>query len=209
MKSIKNGIYDNERSNPTIHSIPKDGMKYIVALTDDFDSPHAYNEVIALLSSATPMDDIVWNIASHGGFVNTLEMLLGWKAMSEAKQIHVLHSNSDSCASAFFLSPADQYIVGDNASMMIHEYQVGNQGTNSNVLKRVEHTAKQNERFIKETYSGFLNDDELENVLKGVEVYLGAEQIRTRLIKREELKAQQANIPEYQDLSEFTSEEIQ
>lgn len=146
------GIYDGQKSNPTIHGVFNGGFKYIVNITDDFDSPDCYNEVIALLSTATEQDEIWWNIASYGGFVDSLNMLLGWKSMCPAQHIHVLHANADSCASAFFLSPADKYIVGDNATMMIHEFQVGNGGTTSNVRKRVEHTSEENEK-IKERMS--------------------------------------------------------
>ena len=110
--------------------------------------------------------------------------------MCKAYQIHVLSGNASSAASAFFLSNADEYVVSDMASMMIHEYQTSNGGSNSNVIKQATHTAKENEKFIRSCYEYFLDEAEIEDTLKGVEHYLSADEIRKRLQKREQIKAQ-------------------
>ena len=186
-----NGIYDAEGTSPSIHAIPKQGFHYIVSITDDFDEPKYYDEVVALLSTASEEDTITFNINSNGGYVSSLAMLLTWKSMCKAYQIHVLSGNASSAASAFFLSNADEYVVSDMASMMIHEYQTSNGGSNSNVIKQATHTAKENEKFIRSCYEYFLTEAEIEDTLKGVEHYLSADEIRERLQKREEIKAQQ------------------
>ena len=209
-KTPTNGIYDVEGTFPSIHAIPNAGHKFIVSITDDFDEPRYYDEVIALLASASEDDTIIWNINSKGGFVDTLQMLLGWKAMCQAKQVHVLCGDASSCASAFFLSEADEYIVSEGATLFIHEFQVGNRGTNSNVVRRVEHTTKENERFVRETYKDFLDESkgEIDEVLRGVEFYFNADEIRKRLQKREEIKAQQQSQAENDFLESLTSENI-
>ena len=153
-----NGIYDAEGTFPSIHAIPKQGFHYIVSITDDFDEPKYYDEVVALLSTASEEDTITFNINSIGGYVSSLAMLLTWKSMCKAYQIHVLSGNASSAASAFFLSNADEYVVSDMASMMIHEYQTSNGGSNSNVIKQATHTAKENEKFIRSCYEYFLTE---------------------------------------------------
>ena len=190
-KTHTNGIYDAEGTFPSIHAIPKQGFHYIVSITDDFDEPKYYDEVVALLSTASEEDTITFNINSNGGYVSSLAMLLTWKSMCKAYQIHVLSGNASSAASAFFLSNADEYVVSDMASMMIHEYQTSNGGSNSNVIKQATHTAKENEKFIRSCYEYFLTEAEIEDTLKGVEHYLSADEIRERLQRREEIKAQQ------------------
>ena len=190
-KTHTNGIYDAEGTFPSIHAIPKQGFHYIVSITDDFDEPKYYDEVVALLSTASEEDTITFNINSNGGYVSSLAMLLTWKSMCKAYQIHVLSGNASSAASAFFLSNADEYVVSDMASMMIHEYQTSNGGSNSNVIKQATHTAKENEKFIHSCYEYFLTDEEIEDTLKGVEHYLSSDEIRQRLHQREEIKANQ------------------
>ena len=207
-KTHTNGIYDVEGTFPSIHAIPKQGFHYIVSITDDFDEPKYYDEVVALLSTASEEDTITFNINSNGGYVSSLAMLLTWKSMCKAYQIHVLSGNASSAASAFFLSNADEYVVSDMASMMIHEYQTSNGGSNSNVIKQATHTAKENEKFIRSCYEYFLTDAEIEDTLKGVEHYLSSDEIRERLQQREEMKAQQQSQAENDFLESPTSENI-
>ena len=180
-----NGIHDGKQTYPTIFAQAL-GNRFVINITSDFDSSDTYDEIVALLSNATEADEIVWNISSYGGFVNSLQMILGWKAMCPAHQTHVLHSNADSCASVFFLSDADQYIVGDGATMFLHEIQAGVSGTTSNMIRHMEHLKETNETFIKRSYSGFVSEDEMNQILMGVEVFLTAEQIRDRLTSRQE-----------------------
>ena len=205
-KTHTNGIYDAEGTFPSIHAIPKQGFHYIVSITDDFDEPKYYDEVVALLSTASEEDTITFNINSNGGYVSSLAMLLTWKSMCKAYQIHVLSGNASSAASAFFLSNADEYVVSDMASVMIHEYQTSNGGSNSNVIKQATHTAKENEKFIRSCYEYFLTEAEIEDTLKGVEHYLSADEIRERLQKREEIKAQRQSQDE-QDVFDSIEQE--
>ena len=216
-KTHTNGIYDAEGTFPSIHAIPKQGFHYIVSITDDFDEPKYYDEVVALLSTASEEDTITFNINSNGGYVSSLAMLLTWKSMCEAYQIHVLSGNASSAASAFFLSNADEYVVSDMASMMVHEYQTSNGGSNSNVIKQATHTAKENEKFIRSCYEYFLTEVEIEDTLKGVEHYLSSDEIRERLQKREEIKAKQQSQAEQdmfdsieqQALDDMSDDELQ
>lgn len=205
-KTHTNGIYDADGTFPSIHAIPNAGHRFIVSITDDFDEPRYYDEVVALLSTASEEDTITFNINSNGGYVSSLAMLLTWKSMCKAYQIHVLSGNASSAASAFFLSNADEYVVSDMASMMVHEYQTSNGGSNSNVIKQATHTAKENEKFIRNCYEYFLTEVEIEDTLKGVEHYLSADEIRNRLEKREEIKAQQQSQAE-QDMFDSIEQE--
>ena len=202
-----NGIHDGKQTYPTIFAQPT-GNRFVINITSDFDSSDTYDEIVALLSSATESDEIVWNISSYGGFVNSLQMLLGWKAMCPAHQTHVLHSNADSCASVFFLSDADQYIVGDGATMFLHEIQAGVSGTTSNMIRHMEHLKETNESFIKRSYSGFVSEEEMDQILMGVEVFLTAEQIRDRLTSRQQKRTEESQEQATEFLKEIEETEF-
>lgn len=207
-KEIKASIGDMFPHSPTIYGVPYGGVKYIVNITDDFDDAKSFDEVVALLANATEDDEITWNIVSRGGYINSLEMLLGWKQMCQAKQIHVLTSEAASCATAFFLSPADEYLVFDTASFMIHESSYGSGGTASNVRRHTQHVDKKNDKFVRDTYRDFLSTEEIEDVLKGVEVYLDAEQIRERLAQREQKRQEESQKQASEFLKELEEQEF-
>lgn len=202
-----NGIYDGKQTYPTIFAQPL-GNRFVINITSDFDSSDTYDEVVALLSTATESDEIVWNVSSYGGFVNSLQMLLGWKAMCPANQTHVLHSNADSCASVFFLSDADQYIVGDGATMFLHEIQAGVSGTTSNMIRHMEHLKETNESFIKKSYQDFVSEEEMNQILTGVELFFTAENIRERLQQREQKRQVEAHEEAVKQMKEIEEAEF-
>ena len=74
----------------------------------------------------------------------------------------------------------DEIIALDFSNFMIHEAQVGHFGTMANVSRDVKNTEQRNKRLIEESYGGFLTPDEIEDVLRGVEIYLPDEEIRER-----------------------------
>lgn len=179
----QNGIGDIFPREPSIFAQQNSGVKYTVNITDDFDRPSTFDQLVALLGSATEEDEIIFNINSYGGYIDTLNMLLGWKALCPARQVHVLMGNASSAGSAFFLSKADQYIVGEGATMMIHEFQSGVSGTQSNNDRRNAHSSSESKKFINKTYAHFLTDQEIEQVLMGVEIYLDSQEIHERLAR--------------------------
>ena len=63
-----NGIYDGKQTYPTIFAQPL-GNRFVVNITSDFDSSDTYDEIVALLSTATEVDEIVWNVSSYGRIV--------------------------------------------------------------------------------------------------------------------------------------------
>ena len=75
------------------------------------------------------------------------------------------------------------------------------------------------ERFVRETYRGFLDESkgEIDEVLRGVEFYFNANEIRERLQQREEIKAQQQSQAEQdmfdsieqQALEDMSDDELQ
>ena len=90
-----------------------------------------------------------------------------------------------------FLENADGYKIHEDSCMMIHSMQCGTGYTDANTIAtRAEHNKKINERFVRNTYKDFLTEDEIESVLNAKEIYLEDFEIRERLEKREQIKAQ-------------------
>ncbi|NCB03411.1 MAG: hypothetical protein EOM67_14835 [Spirochaetia bacterium] len=67
---------------------------------------------------------------------------------------------------------------------MIHTASYGSSGNSSNVKAHTDFTSKQVDKLLDETYEGFLSKEEMSNVKKGVELWLSAEELQERLLKR-------------------------
>ena len=183
--------YEIEKS-PSIFATPNHGVQYSVNVSQVFGSPHLFDEVIHLLSVATPEDIINFNINSNGGDFYSLVALRNAIRQTEAQVYMNLLGMAASAGSALFLENADGYKIHEDSCMMIHSMQCGTGYTDANTIAtRAEHNKKINERFVRNTYKDFLTEDEIESVLNSREIYLEDFEIRERLQQREEMKAQQ------------------
>ena len=182
--------YEIEKS-PSIFATPNHGVHYSVNLSQVFGSPFNFDKVIHLLTVATHEDIINFNINSNGGDFYSLVALRNAIRQTEAQVYMNLLGMCASAGSALFLENADGYTIHDS-HMMIHSMQCGTGYTDANTIAtRAEHNKKINERFVRNTYKDFLTEDEIERVLNSKEIYLEDFEIRERLQKREEIKAQQ------------------
>ena len=183
--------YEIEKS-PSIFATPNHGVNYSVNVSQVFGSPHSFDEVIHLLTVATPEDIINFNINSNGGDFYSLVALRNAIRQTEAQVYMNLLGMAASAGSALFLENADGYKIHEDSCMMIHSMQCGTGYTDANTIAtRAEHNKKINERFVRNTYKDFLTEDEIESVLNAKEIYLEDFEIRERLQQREEMKAQQ------------------
>ena len=200
--------YEIEKS-PSIFATPNHGVHYSVNVSQVFGSPHLFDEVIHLLSVATPEDIINFNINSNGGDFYSLVALRNAIRQTEAQVYMNLLGMAASAGSALFLENADGYKIHEDSCMMIHSMQCGTGYTDANTIAtRAEHNKKINERFVRNTYKDFLTEDEIEGVLNSKEIYLEDFEIRERLEKREQIKAQRQSQDENDFLESLTSESI-
>ena len=200
--------YEIEKS-PSIFATPNYGVQYSVNVSQVFGSPHTFDEVIHLLSVATPEDIINFNINSNGGDFYSLVALRNAIRQTEAQVYMNLLGMCASAGSALFLENADGYKIHEDSCMMIHSMQCGTGYTDANTIAtRAEHNKKINERFVRNTYKDFLTEDEIEGVLNSKEIYLEDFEIRERLGKREQIKAQRQSQAENDFLESLTSESI-
>ena len=199
--------YEIEKS-PSIFATPNHGVNYSVNVSQVFGSPHSFDEVIHLLTVATPEDIINFNINSNGGDFYSLVALRNAIRQTEAQVYMNLLGMAASAGSVLFLENADGYKIHEDSCMMIHSMQCGTGYTDANTIAtRAEHNKKINERFVRNTYKDFLTEDEIESVLNAKEIYLEDFEIRERLQKREEMKAQQQQLQATQNAFDSMLEE--
>ena len=206
--------FDPTITRPSIFAKPLMLTEYTVHFSQEFEHPSYYDEVISLLMSAEEGDQINFMINNFGGRVDALNGILNAMSLTKATINGYLIGQGCSCASVLFLA-CHNYIVGDNTTLMIHEQSFWVGGKAHETKKQHEHYQKQNERFIRETYSGFLSDDEITSCLKGEDFYFEDWEIKERLNKREENRKNKAletlvqKMEEPLDLSELTTEELE
>lgn len=139
-----------------------------------------FRELCNLLRTADEQDTIVLHINSVGGDVSIALQIMN--AIEECIGTVVGHIESDahSCASFIFLS-CDMWSVSEHSSMLLHTASGGAFGKISEMFASAEHTNKWINNLCTKVYSGFLSPEELDNMLKGQDIYLTAPEIEERL----------------------------
>lgn len=201
-----------ENKYPAIFATPCNGVNYTVNVSQVFGDAYTFDEVIHILATASPQDHITFNINSDGGNLYSLIALRNAIRSTQANVHMNLLGMAASAGGALFLEAAHSYCVHDNSCLMIHNMICGTGYDDVHkIITRAEHNKKVNERFIRETYLDFLDYSEIQSVIDGKEIYLEDFEIRERLQKREQLRAEviQQSLDKPLDLSEYTDEELE
>ena len=132
------------------------GTHYQISMQQIFGNPYLYDETIYLLQTASPNDVISFTINSDGGDLMSLVALQNAIRMSEAKIVMILLGACASVGGAFFLTDADEHIVGSFTHMMVHNMicGVGFDDTQK-IATRARFNESLNIRFVQECYEGF------------------------------------------------------
>lgn len=186
------------------------GTHYQVSMQQVFGNPYLYDETIYLLQTASPNDVMSFTINSDGGDLMSLVALQNAIRMSEAKIVMVLLGACASAGGAFFLTDADEYVVGSFTHMMVHNMicGVGFDDTQK-IATRARFNESLNIRFVQECYQHFLTEQEIYDVThNSKELYLDEFEIRERLSLREQKRMEEAQEESIAHLKELEETEF-
>lgn len=138
-------------------------------------SPQQFISAIEVMRSASENDRIMIHLQSCGGSLDATDTFL--QAMHECQaEIVVKASGGVHSAGTLILLAADSFMLSDNFSSLIHNGSCGSIGKFSDYRTETAFTAKWMERVMRNAYEGFLTDDEISDVIKGIDIWLDAEE---------------------------------
>lgn len=209
MKNITNNIgdFDPTITRPSVFAKQFTMMEYTVHFSQEFEHPSYYDEVVTLLLQAEEGDRINFMINNFGGRIDALNAILNSLSMTRAEVTGFLIGQGCSCASVLLLA-CHNFVVGNNTTLMIHEQSFWVGGKASETKKQHSHYQAGNDRFIREAYSGFLTNEEIESCLRGEDFYFEDYEIKARLENREDLRKEQNAIEIKQTLDDETTLEV-
>ena len=168
-----------------------------VYIDEDVKEPSYYRQVVSGIEELSQGDELVFKIASSGGRMDGLEVILSTIEVTEATTIAHIQGECHSAASILALN-CDMISVSPYASMLVHFVRYGAQGASNHVLKHAEHAKKISESLFRNTYKYFLTEEEITRCVEDdYQIWLDSSQIQERLERRIELLEQ-----EYQESEE-------
>ncbi len=156
---------------------------YIIRLAREISEPDDFADEFQLLAGVGPNDQIKLQIVSGGGSVNTCHMIIKAMQESEAKIIGWIGPTCASAAGAIALA-CDEWEVDEMSSLMVHtgSFSPG-WGKSQDVVAAATHQDKMVTKFIRMTYTGFLTEAEILQVIDGKEFWFEGDELCERLAK--------------------------
>lgn len=201
-------------NQPNIFYTPNIQHHYSIAFTTDVHEPTFYDSVVHLLLTADENTTIDFLISSYGGSLDSFISIKGALEATKANVTGYLMAQSCSAAGMILLC-CHNWVVNEFATFHAHTCSYGSYGKSDDVKQQVDYITKQTERIVRSVYDGILDKNEQDLLLAGKEFYFDDVEIRNRLIKREEMKAEKAAqdiqtaLETPIDLSEYSLEELE
>lgn len=155
---------------------------YTVVVEGEINDIADFTNLIELFAYATENDQILLQLFCPGGSMETTEYLCRRMDECEAKIVVEIGLTCASGASAMAMH-ADDWHIYDSSTMMIHSCSYGTgYAKESDIHGMVEYTHQMNRDFVERTYSGFLTEQEMTDVLRnGHNMYFHADELRKRM----------------------------
>ena len=157
---------------------------FTVHITGDIRDAEYYTKVFDMCLEAGENDVINFFIASNGGDLDGLNVLLEGIRLTDAHVCAILIGPAHSAASILALNCHD-IVVTTSATMLTHNIRTGFGGKIADLEAFTNFNRKISNKLIKDTYEAFLNPSELQEVLHGKELWFDSEDIRERLKSRQ------------------------
>lgn len=147
-----------------------------------------YLEHFAVYHQAGPDDIIRLWIQSCGGSVSVGHQYIQHMNRCPATIIAVIGMGTASEGTAICLA-ADDWEVDDMSTFLVHGFSYGAYGHEAQVYNTATFNKKLNERSLRNTYTGFLTEDEIIEALKGVDLLFDGDELVERLATFKQYRA--------------------
>jgi len=180
MEKIDEIMLEAEKPKLMITARQKVSTEYDISIRDAIDSNDYFADLIELLRTASEDDVFHLYFSTDGGMLDATQELLAAMSVTQALIVGHLTNKAISAGSIIFLN-CHEWQVYSGSFMMVHQMSYSAGGGNQNVKGQVDFYARMNEKLVKNTYTGFLTPEEIQDVLNGKDVYLEDVEVAERL----------------------------
>lgn len=154
-----------------------------IDIDEPFRDPSYYRNVTQAIEELGEDDQVKIRFNSPGGNAWGLITLLNAIKTTDADVVGIIEGECHSAASILALH-CKQIIVMPYSTMMIHACSYGTVGKDSDIVSHVTHATEWNRKLIENTYSCFLTQAEIKEVLSGREFWFDADEMQKRFEAR-------------------------
>jgi ATP-dependent protease ClpP protease subunit len=176
--------YDEDKEF-NVGFIPSRHGTYFIEIDDVISSVSQFSTAIQALSMAKEEDEIEILLQCDGGNVNATDALIHAMRKCQAP-IHIIASGGCHSAATHILLEADSFELTDGFNALLHCGSDGAYGGVNEYMAKSSFDAEFRTRKFREAYEGMLSEAEIDNMLKGQDLWLDAKGWHDRAVKRME-----------------------
>lgn len=154
-------------------------------LSGEINKPEEYIDWFDIIRNATKHDVVNIHINSMGGNLFTAIQFLRVLGECEGTVICSVEGACMSAATMIFLC-ADGFEVSGHSMFMFHNYSGGTIGKGGEMYDNIVHERKWSENLLREIYSDFLTEDEIQSILNNKDIWMEGDEVIKRLEARKE-----------------------
>lgn len=183
----RNADYEDETavSSFRVSYIPERIGTIVIDILSGIECAEQFAQGIQALEASDENNPVQINLQCPGGSLGAADHFI--HAMRKCKgHIHTIATGSVSSAATFILLESDSFELSENFHALLHCGSLGNIGNFNEYQAKAEFDARFMKTILTNTYSGFLSEEEIKDLLKGGDIWLDAEQWVTRFQARNE-----------------------
>lgn len=158
---------------------------YRVALDEVFEHSSQFAQLVELLEGANESDVFQIRLHTPGGSLDSVYPLISAMKNTEGF-IHLHVDSSVASAGTLLMMCAHMVTFNEYVSIMFHNVQYTSYGHGGNVEAQTKHYTQTHEKLIRDLYKDFLDNDEIQKLFYGQEIWMQPEDVYSRLKMREE-----------------------
>ena len=155
-------------------------------LSQEIGTPEEYIDWFHEIRNCRESDLIKIHINCPGG--NLFTTIQFMQALAETSA-HIIASVEGACMSAatlIFLM-ADEFLITNHSRFLFHNYSGATSGKGGEMYHGMVNERSWAEKLLKEMYSDFLTDAEIDNMLNDKDIWMDADEVLKRLEKRSKI----------------------
>jgi ATP-dependent protease ClpP protease subunit len=158
-------------------------------------------ELCYLLRCAEAEDEVILRINSLGGRFDIAAQIINSIKDCKGLVTGIIEQECASAATMVFLA-CDKWQVHRWGEMMVHYVSYGASGKGHEIAAKIAHNNKIYPKMMKEIYKDFLTEEEIEDVIRGNDLYLTPIEIEARLKNVVKCLTEEMEDDESQELEE-------
>lgn len=185
LNKTKAGYEDSPAKEFNVGYFPHKSGTYRIEIDENIDSISQFSTAIQVLQVAKEDDDVEIHLQCNGGNVDACGAFIHAMRKCDAP-IHVVATGGCHSAATHILLQAHSFELSENFNSLIH---CGSNGSIGNLNEYNSKTAFDRDfisNMYRNIYTGFLSEDEIENMLLGQDIWLDAKGWSERYEQRNE-----------------------